>query len=237
MSQTPVLLLEADSTEIAKIRSNIDNEFQSLIKTVNKYSELLEGIARQQIQLVLLGQFDKFNYFEIGKELYEIQSNLQVVMLCKQEFVTDSFRQALNNNGIIAIFVKDYERLNQILKTVERPIDLPSFTGEMVLAVFDEIASISNNYFGKLAQGNYWRKARDLVVDRYPSIQSFSADHFGKIGCDPDLLKRELTDSEIQGIRLWMQKFVEECERSHSNFKDILHNSNTSLSATYFLGT
>ncbi|PSB52937.1 hypothetical protein [Chamaesiphon polymorphus] len=133
--------------------------------------------------------------------------------------------------------MKEHERLNQILKTVERPIDLPIFTGEMVLATLQQIVSISNDHFGKLAQGNYWRKAHDRVIDKYPSVRSFSADHFGKISCDRDLLERELTDADIQGLRLWVQKFIEECERSNRNFRDILHNSNISLSATYFLET
>jgi two-component SAPR family response regulator len=164
MPQTPVLLIESDPTEIAKIRSNIDNKFQNLIKTANKYNELLESIARQQVQLIILGRFDKFNYFEIGEELHKIQTNLQIVMLCKQELVTDSFRQALKNNGITAISAKEHQKLNQILNTVDRPIDLPIFTGEMVLVIIQEIVAISNDHFGKLAQGNYWRKAPEGVT-------------------------------------------------------------------------
>jgi hypothetical protein len=236
MSQTPVLLVEADPAEIAKIRSNIENEFQSLIKTIENYRKLLESVTQEQPQLIILGRFDKFNYFEIGEELHKIQANLQIVMLCKQELVTDSFRQALKNNGITVISAKDDRRLNQMLKAVERPMDAPIFTGAMMLATLQEIVAISNNHFGTLAQGNYWRKAQALVIDKYPTIQCFSADHFGKISCDRDLLNRELTDVDIQGLRLWVQKFIEECERSKSNFGEILHNSNISLLATYFLG-
>jgi hypothetical protein len=235
MSKTPVLLVESSPAEIAKVRSNIDNEFQSLIKTISNYRELLEVIDREPPQLVILGRFDKFNYFEIGEELHKIQARLQIVMLCHQEVITNSFCQALKKNNITAISAKEYHRLNQILNTVDRPIDLPSFTGEMVLAIFQEIVVISNNHFGKLAQGNYWRKSRDLVIDKYPSVRYFSADHFGKIGCDRELLERELTDPEIQGLRLWVQKFIEECERSKSNFGDILDDSNISVLATYFL--
>ncbi|AFY93498.1 hypothetical protein [Chamaesiphon minutus] len=236
MSKTPVLLVESSPAEIAKVRSNIDNEFQDLIKTINNYRELLEVITQEPPQLVILGMFDKFNYFEIGAELHKIQDSLQIVLLCKQEVVTDSFWQTLKNNNITAISVKEYARLNQILKTVERPIDLPSFTGETILVILQEIVAISNNHFGKLAQGNYWQKSRALIIDKYPSIRYFSVDHFGKIGCDRDLLERKLTDADIQGLRLWVQKFIEECERSKSNFSDILHTSNMSLPATYFLG-
>jgi hypothetical protein len=235
MSPTPVLLIESDPAEIAKVRSNINNEFQSLIKTINNYRELLEVIERDRPQLVILGRFDKFNYFEIGEELHKIQADLQIVMLCKQELVTDSFHQALKNNGIIAISIKEYQRLNQILNTVERPIDLPIFTGEMMLVILQEIAAIGSQHFGKLALGNYWRKAHDRVSDTYPSVRYFSADHFGKIGCDRDLLERELTAADLQGLRLWVQNFIEECERSKSDFGDILQNSNISLLATYFL--
>jgi two-component SAPR family response regulator len=81
MKKIEIILAESDPTQVAIIRSNISNDFQNIIQTVKNFSEILEAIVLNTPQLVILGRLDKFNYFEIGKELHKLQHNLQIVLI------------------------------------------------------------------------------------------------------------------------------------------------------------
>jgi hypothetical protein len=275
--QIRILLAESNPTEIARTRSNIDREFQSGIKIANNYNELLEKIATEYPQLVVLGRIDKSNYFEICEECHKIQRDLQIVLISKQEIVNDSFRQSLKASGVIDIIPQDSERLNQLLRTLDKsvpqqatskqkeiptdksvpqqatskqketptdksthqqpaskPVEKP-ISGRMVLAALADIVITSNNFFGPLAQGNYWRKAHAGTVDKFPFIQNWSTDHFSKFSCDESILDRELTDEDIHSLRIWIQFFLEECDRIIVGFGEILNNSDLSPLAKYLL--
>ena len=112
-----------------------------------------------------------------------------------------------------------------------------TISGRMMLAGLEEIVIISNNYFGPLAQGNYWRKTHARILDEFPFIANWSADHFSKIDCQANILERELTDEDIQSLRVWVVMFVEECERIVVDYRTILKNSNLSPSAKNLLAT
>jgi hypothetical protein len=53
MVQNGIILVESDPTQIAKIRSNINDEFQSLIETVGNFRELLVSVREDRPQLVI----------------------------------------------------------------------------------------------------------------------------------------------------------------------------------------
>jgi hypothetical protein len=120
-------------------------------------------------------------------------------------------------------------------RSTDRMLPRPKISGKMMLAALEEIVTVSNNYFGPLAQGNYWRKAHARGVDEFPFLQNWSADHFSKLGCYESILERELTAEEIQSLRLWVQFFVEECERIIIDYREVLNNSALSPIATYLL--
>lgn len=225
MRKIEIILVESDSNQVAIVRSNINSEFQDMIRVVDKYSNLLQAISEDRPQLVILGRFDKFNYFEIGDKLRKIQANLQIILTSRDEIVIDSYRKALQDTGVTVIAFGEYEKLNQILDKLDRPISVdlgkPSITGKMMLTVLQEIISISSQHFGPLALGNYWRKSHAKVSTEFPSIQNWSVDHFGKLSCNESILGYELTDEDVQALRLWAQKFIEECERANSNFRKI----------------
>lgn len=111
----------------------------------------------------------------------------------------------------------------------------PKISGRMMLLALEEIVALSNNYFGPLAQGNYWRKAHARSIDEFPFIHNWSADHFSKLSCHESILDRELTSEEVQSLRLWVQFFLEECERIIIDFRTILNNSALSPIALYLL--
>jgi hypothetical protein len=239
MVQNGIILVESDPTQIAKIRSNINDEFQSLIETVGNFKELLVSVREDRPQLIILGRFDKFNYFEISEQLHKIQANLQIVLISRDLIILDSYRDALQDVGTIAIADSDSEKLNQILDKLERPIfidlDRPSFTGEMMLSILQEIMSIGSKHFALLVLGNHWRKTHQNVLAKFPSLENWSVDHFGRVSCRESILGQELTDEDIQGLTLWLQQIIKEGERINADFREILNTSNTSLLAKYFL--
>ncbi len=241
LSTTQILLAESNSLEIDRIKANIDLKFQNRIKTVKSYQEILQSIVEQKPQLLILGKIDKFNYFDTCKGCHEIWLDLPIFLLSKQEIIYESFLKLAKTRGLTDIITLDSTNLNQLLQTLDNSSDrqsidslqeIPSvvdvITGGDILRCLDEIVMISNNYFGPLAQGNYWRKAHTNTIHKFPSLLNWSADHFSKISCANRILEVTLTAEDIQSMRAWVQFFISECERIIIDFGDILKKSNLS---------
>jgi hypothetical protein len=111
----------------------------------------------------------------------------------------------------------------------------PKIFGRDMLVALEEIVAVSNNYFGPLAQGNYWRKSHDRILDEFPAIQNWSADHFSKLGCNERMLVQELSAEDLQSLRVWVRLFIEECERIIIDYRSILKQANLSPLATDLL--
>jgi hypothetical protein len=261
-----ILLAESSLVEIERIGSTIDPEFRPIIKIAHNYHELLESLIQERPQIVILGRIDIFNYLEICQGCHKIREQLPIVLLSKQEVISDSYRQLVKTCGLTDAITHDPVKLNQLLLTltlhktidypsIEEPFELitgdepinqridnkllelavdelssqqllePLLTGRMMLAGLEEIVAISNNYFGPLAQGNYWRKAHACIIDEFPSIENWSADHFSKLSCNDNILDRELTTEDLQSLRIWVQFFIKECERIIVDFKAVLNQS------------
>jgi hypothetical protein len=238
-----VLLAESILSEVALIRVGVIDMPQVVMTTVHCYEQLLESIASDQPQLVLLGNIDVVNYFAISQECNKIAIGLPIILLSKQEIINDSFREAIKSYGMADIVCSsDFAKISQIilnLDSVQPQIagsSLPSMiTGKIMLANLEEIVIISNNYFGPLAQGNYWRKSHTSLVDKFPLLQKWSADHFGKLTCDTDILDLKLTGQDIQCLQRWVGLFIEECERIIVGYGEILGKSNLSPAAQELL--
>jgi hypothetical protein len=247
-STAQILLAEVDSFETAQIRANIDPKFQHRIKVVKSYTEILESIAKEKPRLLILGRIDKFNYFDTCKGCHEIWEDLPIFLLSRQDAINVSFLKLAKTRGLTDIINLDPIGLNQIFETLDKspndrsteqlivgeesPLEsylmITGITGRSMLACLGEIAMISNNYFGPLAQGNYWRKAHANTIDEFSSILHWSADHFSKISCDDNILDLELTQEDIKGLRTWVRFFVGECERIILDFTTILMDSDLS---------
>jgi hypothetical protein len=122
-------------------------------------------------------------------------------------------------------------------RPTDKPLIQPKIFGRDMLAALEEIVTVSNNYFGPLAQGNYWRKSHDRIVDEFPAIQNWSADHFSKLSCNESMLVQELTAEDIQSLRVWVRLFIEECERIIIDYRSILNHAHLSPLATTLLVT
>ena len=255
-----ILLAESDPAEVARLRTNIDQEFHGGIQVAKNYDELLERITEQQPQLVILGRIDRFNYLDLSRECHKIQQDLSIVLLSQKRIISESFRLLAKNCGLTDVVNQDPANLNQLLQALlDRPADQqptnppqptiattsqppinrspsePTIDGQMMLAGLEEIVTISSTYFGALAQGNYWRKAHAGIVDEFPFASNWSADHFGKLSCHEKILEQELTAEDIQSLRIWVQLFIRECERVIIDFGAILNDSARSLPAKHLL--
>jgi hypothetical protein len=203
-------------------------------------------IATEQTQVLILGQIDRFNYFQICEECHKIREDLPIVLISRQKVVDVFFRRLAYGWGAIDVITNNQIDLDRVFTGLERPIvrQLPnesqiqrkfSIPGQSVLIGLREIAAITNNYFGPLAQGNYWRKAHSRIVNEFPFVLNWSVDHFGKFSCEERILTTKLTVQEIYSLRIWVQMFIKECDRTIVNFEDILNNSDISPPAKYLL--
>lgn len=255
-----ILLAESDPAEVARLRTNIDQEFHGGIQVAKNYDELLERITEQQPQLVILGRIDRFNYLDLSRECHKIQQDLSIVLLSQKRIISESFRHLVKNCGLTDVVNQDPANLNQLLQALldrpadKQPTDPPQPTiattsqqpinrsrseqtiyGQMMLEGLEEIVTISSTYFGAVVQGNYWRKAHARIVDEFPFASNWSADHFGKLSCHEKILEQELTAEDIQSLRIWVQLFIRECERVIIDFGAILNDSARSLPAKHLL--
>jgi hypothetical protein len=232
-----ILLAESNLAEIDRIKLTVGQEFQAGIKVSTSYSDLIAQITAEQPQLVLLGRIDRFNYFDICKECHAIRAELPIFLLSRQEIISDSFLQLAKTRGLADIIDPNSIALNKLFRTIARlPKQSTSISqspeirivGETILTALREIVTVSNNYFGPLAQGNYWRKTHSQIVDEFPFLSNWSADHFSKISCNENILTQELVDRDIQSLRVWVQNFIKECDRIIVDFGSILTNSDIS---------
>ena len=119
-----ILLAESDLAEVARLRANIDQEFQGGIQVAKNYDELLERIIEQQPQLVILGRIDRFNYLELSKECHKIQQDLSIVLLSQKTIISQSLRLLVKNCGLTDVVNPDPANLNQLLHALlDRPAD------------------------------------------------------------------------------------------------------------------
>jgi hypothetical protein len=242
LPSSKILLAESDLVEVDRIRNNINPKFQGKIHNVKNYNELLLEVSKEVPQLVILGRIDKLNYFEVCQSCHKIREKLPIVLISRQEIINFSFREIVKTYGVTEIISSDFSKLNELIEALsllQQPTAnsaLRTFvTGAMVLSELAEIVTFSNNYFGPLAQGNYWRKAHSRAIDEFLFLQNWSSDHFSKLSCSDNLLERELTVKEIQSLQVWVSFFIEECERIIIGFREILSNSDLSPLAKQLL--
>ncbi|WP_310487757.1 hypothetical protein, partial [Chamaesiphon sp. VAR_69_metabat_338] len=62
-----ILLAESDRLEIDRLKAKLDREFPTGIFIVKTYPQLLESVARERPQIVILGNIGSSNYSEIAK--------------------------------------------------------------------------------------------------------------------------------------------------------------------------
>jgi DNA-binding NarL/FixJ family response regulator len=242
-SSIRILVADADATKIEQVRAfvsqhlPIDVRGQTSILVCKQYFELAPLLAAERPDLLLLGILDRFNSLDTCQECHQQLPQLPIVLLSRQNAIDDYFqhfrRLALGkgatevvNNELLQLdrlILGLAQQHSQSIEPLEQP--LSEFSVAMMLAAIQEISAIGSNYFGPLAQGNYWRKAHARIIAEYPTLQNWSADHFGKISCDEAIACFHCTEADVRGLQQWVIAYISEGERIIVDFGEILKNS------------
>jgi CheY-like chemotaxis protein len=245
-SSIRILLADSDSTKIEQVIAHVEQQFQPIVRVCQSYNDLLPMLRAECPEVLLLGMFDTLNSFAVCRKCHQTWEHLPIVMLTRQTSGDDyfhQFRRTAISMGATDVVSNDLLHLDRLLQglppqlpTVTNPAGIDTvITVQTMSLALKEITSIGNNYFGPLAQGNYWRKAHDRIRDQFPALQNWSADHFGIIGCNEIILQTQFTAEDLQGLQSWVGGYLSECERIIVDFGGILKNSNLSPAALLLL--
>jgi CheY-like chemotaxis protein len=245
-SSIRILLADSEPKKIGQVIAHIEKQFQPIIRVCQNYNDLLPMLRAECPEVLLLGMFDTLNSFAVCRKCHQTWAHLPIVMLTRQTASDDyfhQFRRTAISMGATDVVSNDLLHLDRLLQGL--PPQLPTVTNvaglDTVITVqtmsiaLQEITAIGNNYFGPLAQGNYWRKAHARICDRFPALQNWSADHFGIIGCNETILQTQVTAEDLQVLQSWVGGYLSECERIIVDFGGILKNSNLSPAALLLL--
>ncbi len=261
LSPIRILLADSEPSKITQIVSFTEQLFRPSFRVCKSYLELIPMLKEELPDILLLGTFETFNSFLLCQECHKNWKYLPIILLSRQKKVDDGFhyfRQIATSLGAIDVVPNNLVKLDRLLQelfpssrttTTAEPATIvttepativtaepaTTITMQTMLTAMKEISEISNNYFGPLAQGNYWRKAHTCIIDRFPVLENWSADHFSIIGCNEDILQSPCTEQELQSLRGWVRVYITECERIIVDFGDILKNSNLSSTALQLL--
>jgi CheY-like chemotaxis protein len=250
-SSTRILVADADAAKIEQItlfvarHLPIDLQSQISLLVCKHYAELAPMLATEQPDLILLGILDRFNSLDTCEESHQKWPQLPIVILSRQNSIDDYFQhfrrlalskgatEVVNNELlqldrlILGILQHQPQSLLDPLRMSIEPLAQPlsKFSVAMMLTAMEEISGIGSNYFGPLAQGNYWRKSHTLLLTQFPTLQNWTADHFGKIGCDESIAQAQCTVADVRGLQQWVIAYINECERIIVDFGQILKNS------------
>lgn len=237
-SNSPIRILLADSDidKIAKVITIAEANCQSLISVCNNYAGLKSILAAELPDLLLLGTFGMLNYFDVCYECRQIVKDIPIVVLSRHNTIDDYFhyfRQFVITKGATDVLTHDLLQLEQVFQQLPQPViltetEIATVVMQTMLMAIREITEVGNNYFGPLAQGNYWRKSHARIIDDFPNLQNWSADHFGIISCNETILQAQFTDKDLFSLRQWVSAYITECERIILDFRGILRNSNLS---------
>lgn len=240
-SSIQILVADADATKIEQVtlfvakHLPIEIQTQVSIGKCKHYADLAPMLAAELPDLLLLGILDRFNSLDTCEECHQQFGELPIVLLSRQNSIDDYFqhfrRLALSKGAtdVVNNELLQLERLIVGLVQQQASIDsleqVSEFSVAMMLAAMQEISEIGSNYFGPLAQGNYWRKSHTLLLAKFPTLQNWSADHFGKIGCDESIACFHCTLADVRGLQQWVIAYISECERIIVDFGEILRKS------------
>jgi CheY-like chemotaxis protein len=245
-SSIRILLADSDSAKIGQVIAHVEKQFQPIVRVCQSYNDLLPMLRAECPEVLLLGMFDTLNSFAVCRKCHQTWEHLPIVMLTRQTASDDyfhQFRRTAISMGATDVVANDLLHLDRLLQGLSH--QLPTvinaagidtvITVQTMSIALQEINAIGNNYFGPLAQGNYWRKAHARVSDRFPALQNWSADHFGIIACNETILQTQFTAEDLQGLQSWVGGYLTECKRIIVDFGGILKNSNLSPAALLLL--
>lgn len=228
------------------------------VQLCSNYKELIENCNKQLPDILVLGTLPEFNCLEIYRKCRNQWHNLPIILLVNQPVVNNYFKIWAIQKGISNVVSSYPQSFSHLLNAIEEVIqeesqdikqdrksipdleqintaktpvriELPKMAlGEALLAL-NQLTEYSNRYFGPLAIGNYWKKAYASVIDTNPWLQEWSIDYTGKIAYLSNINHEEkLTTEQLQSLQIWVQAFLQECQRVVVDFTKMLRKKHLS---------
>jgi hypothetical protein len=226
------ILLATSNLETVELFGSQAVNYRSISMAGVSTAEDLQDLLRQDPpDLLLLGTIENCYWFDLCYATRQTHENLPIVVIANHHPIEESFRRWAEVRGATDVVKSTPGELNRLferwpqLKTDREDHRDLHLTRRVVRQAVNAIAEFSQFYFGPLAQGHYWRKTHARLQGEYPDLKYWSADHFGKIECHEVVLDYALTQTEILGLRLWVNLFIQECERVVVDFGKILAQS------------
>ena len=242
-SSIRILVADADEAKSEQVTLFVKRHLSSGLQTqisllmCKHYFDLAPMLATELPDLLLLGILDRFNSLDTCEECHHKWQQLPIVLLSRQNSIDDyfqHFRRLALSKGATEVVNNELLQLDRLVVGLLQQQSLSSdplaqplskYSVATMLTAMLEINEIGSNYFGPLAQGNYWRKSHTLILAKFPTLQNWTADHFGQIGCDESIAHSQCTVADIQGLQQWVIEYVNECERIIVDFGEILRKS------------
>ena len=229
------------------IQSYLTENGYRILSRVSTSDHLMALLARQPIHLLLLGELEGENCFAVFRDFRKRWPMLPVILISHQP-VSDVFRDWVIQRGINDVFYSHPDHFSALSRAIVRNInqgaiggttpihDLPisktdffpveevtiAFHGDMIKAALEELSQFSSHYFGTLALGNYWRKAYQKAIVEYSELEHWSVDYQGEFTLIAKFRYHPVAAEQLKGIKVWIQFFIQECERIIVDFASLL---------------
>jgi CheY-like chemotaxis protein len=213
IKQTPDLLVFGTLTEI------------SYLESYRKYSS-------QDLPIILLTSEPNINKFfrdwAISKGVNDVLSSspLHLALLRdKLQEIVHSLEEPPKQ--VIEVTTLTPESSSEILIPESVPAaETQTITHQQALSTLNQITDFSKKYFGEMVLGNYWRKAHSASVSEHPWLECWSVNYNGVISYfSEDIPDEELTSDQFQSLKLWVNRFIKECDRIIGEYVEILQES------------
>lgn len=229
------------------IQSYLKQNGYHILGRVSSSDQLMVLLAQQPIQLLLLGELEGENCFAVFRDFRKRWPMLPVILISHQP-VSDVFRDWVIQRGINDVFYSHPDHFSALSRAIVRNINqgaiggtmpiqdlsIPAtkrfpleeatiaLNGDMLKSALEELNQFCSHYFGTLALGNYWRKAYQKAIVEYAELDPWSVDYQGNFTVVSKFLYQPLAPKQLKGIKIWIQFFIQECERIIVDFADLL---------------
>ncbi|MFN3359921.1 MAG: hypothetical protein ACK421_00580 [Pseudanabaenaceae cyanobacterium] len=243
----PIILLADYRDSLAhSLRQNLLDDRYNLYfcPTLEAIDRLL---ARTTPHLLLVGSLVDASCLEVQR-LYGSKSN-NVIILVDDVEVNPFFREWVKKKGVYEVISIVPGKIRLLLDAIEKAVfgdqevgeeqeSNWQFSYEDALRSLQEITQVSLQYFGELAIGNYWKKAKATLADRnWQNLWSIA--HNGRISLvgGKKSLPTKLTDREFLLLQMFIRGFVAECERIIKDYMEIIASQKLSPKTAALLST
>ncbi|WP_210391326.1 response regulator [Synechococcus sp. PCC 7502] len=210
------------------------------LDSLRKYSKL-----HPNMRIILLTGDEKVNQtfrnWAISKGFYDVLSSYYSNLHLLREALQEILYSYQNNPQEIPEFNTSISDLVipelPLDLNLETNLTLETLSYRQTLYALNQITQFSKQYFNEMILANYWNKSyRSLIVEHH-WLESWSINHNGTISYfSEEIPEGRLTESEYASLKLWVQGFLQECDRLINDYTSILQKAKLSVPVNQIIG-